>query len=95
MVKATRSSPEASVSCNEYPFFRQYSQRALRSKRLLQQCSCEGGGHLFDECIIVWEAVKELILKGIFEGVQALKFFEFLDVSKEVVFLNGSHSGHC
>lgn len=40
---------------------------------------------MFDGCVIEWEPMKELVLRGIFEGVQALESFTFLGVPDEVL----------
>lgn len=34
--------------------------------------------------MIEWEPMKEVVLKGIFKGVQAVEFFTFLGVPDEV-----------
>lgn len=42
-------------------------------------------GDIFEGCVIEWEPMKEIVLKGIFEGVQALESFTFLGVPDEVL----------
>lgn len=58
----------------------------LKIKGLFQQ-GFRKGGRIFGEWIIEWERVKELTLKGIFQGVQALESFAVLDVLEEVISL--------
>lgn len=41
-------------------------------------------GDIFEGSICEWEAMKELILRGIFEGLQELKSFSILDVPDAV-----------
>lgn len=40
-------------------------------------------GDIFKECRVDWEPMKELVLKGIFEGVRALESFVILKVPDE------------
>lgn len=40
---------------------------------------------IFKGCVL-WEPIKELVLKGVFEGVQALESFTFLRVPDEVLY---------
>lgn len=42
-------------------------------------------GDIFEEAVFDWEAVKEVVLRGIFEGVQELESFSALDVPDEVI----------
>lgn len=42
-------------------------------------------GDIFEGAVFDWEAVKEVILMGIFEGVQELESFSVLDVPDEVI----------
>lgn len=42
-------------------------------------------GDISDGCVIKWEPMKELVLRGIFEGVQVLESFTFLGVPDEVL----------
>lgn len=42
-------------------------------------------GDIFERSICDWEEMKELILKGIFEGVQELESFSILDVPDVVI----------
>lgn len=53
--------------------FLSITQRDPRSNELFNKVIAKEGD-IFDECVIKWEPVKELVLRGIFKGVQAFEY---------------------
>lgn len=67
------------------PLLRRNRRDFLGANSLLRSCFRERGENIFEGSVSDWEAMKELILRGIFEGVQELESFSIPDVLYVVI----------
>lgn len=86
VVKASQASPEARLSCDTHPFFNDIPHISQDQKNFFDKVFSKVGD-IFDRCVIEWEPMKELVLRGIFESVQALESFTFLGIPDGVLSL--------
>lgn len=84
VTEASQASPEVRLSCDTHPFFNDIPHIPQDHKNFFDKVFSKVGD-IFDGCVIEWEPMKELVLRGIFEGVQALESFSFLGVPDEVL----------
>lgn len=84
VVKASQASYEAHLSCDAHPFFKDIPHISQDQNNFFDKVFTKVGD-IFDGCVIEWEPMKELVLRGIFESVQALESFTFLGVPDEVL----------
>lgn len=71
------------LCCSGHPFFANILI-SLSSTKFLWLCFFEGIGHLRG-FIFDWKPMKELLLRGIFEGARELKCFLIMDVPNWVI----------
>lgn len=84
VAKSPQTSSEARFECSGHPFFNDIPNISQDQKDFFNQVLAKAGD-IFEASVIEWEPIKELVLKGIFEGVRALESFTFLDVPDEVL----------
>lgn len=84
VTKSPRSSPEARLDCNGHPFFVDVPNISQDQKDFFNKVLAKAGD-IFEASVIEWEPIKELVLKGIFEGARALESYTFLNVPDEVL----------
>lgn len=84
VVRAARPTTGVWLCCSSHPFFADLSNMPQDQIAFFNRVFAREGD-IFEEAVFDLEAVKEVILKGIFEGVQELEFFSILDVPGEVI----------
>lgn len=84
VVRAVRRITGIWLCCSGHPFFANLPN-ILQGQIVFFDRVFSREGDIFEEAVSDWEAVKEVILKGIFEGVQELESFSILDVPDEVI----------
>lgn len=72
VVRASRLSREAPLDCSKHLFFINIPNVTKDQKDFVDKVLAKEGD-IAKECTFEWEPVKELVLKGIFEGVRALE----------------------
>lgn len=82
--KSPQPSPEAYLDCSEHLFFNGILNIPQDQKDFFNKVLAKADD-IFEASVIEWEPIKELVLKGIFEGARALESFTFLDVPNEVL----------
>lgn len=68
VVKASQASLEARLSCDTHSFFNDIPHISQDQKNFFDKVFSKVGD-IFDGCLIEWESMKELVLRGIFESV--------------------------
>lgn len=84
VTKSPQPSPEARLDCSGRPFFVDVPNISQDQKDFFNKVLAKAGD-IFEASVIEWEPIKELVLKGIFEGAQALESYTFLNVPDEVL----------
>lgn len=84
VTKSPQPSPEARLDCSGHPFFVDVPNISQDQKDFFNKVLAKAGD-IFEASVIEWEPIKELVLKGIFEGARALESYTFLDVPDEVL----------
>lgn len=85
VVKASRMLTGTWLCCSGHPFFADLPNIPQKQVAFFDRVFAREGD-IFEEAVFDWEATKEVMLKGIFEGVQELESFAILDVPDEVIY---------
>lgn len=72
------------LCCSGHPFFADLPNISREQIAFFDRVFAKEGD-IFEGAVFVWEAVKEVILTGLFDGVQELESFSVLDVPDEVI----------
>lgn len=83
IVKVCRPSVETSLNYGEHPFFTDLLNLSQEQKDFFERVFVKEED-IFRGCIFDWESMNKLILRGLFEGVQAFEPFPVLDVPDQV-----------
>lgn len=84
IVRASRPPTGTWLCCNGHSFFMNLPNVPQDQIVVFNHVFAKEGD-IFEGSICDWEAMKELILKDIFEGVQELESFSILDVPDAVI----------
>lgn len=83
VMKASRPSLGIFLCFNDHLFFSDIPDIPQKQRDFFGVFAKEGD--IFERFIFDWRSRKELILRGIFEGLQELEFFPILDVLDQVI----------
>lgn len=83
-MKESHPSIETPLSCGEHPFFVDLLNVPQERKDFFDKVFVKDE-NIFEGYVFDWEPMKELVLRGIFEGKQALESFIVLDVLDLVI----------
>lgn len=72
VVKFPQPSPDAHLNCSGHPFFSDIPNIPQDQKDFFNKAKA---GDIFEASVIEWEPIKELVVKGIFEGAWALESY--------------------
>lgn len=81
VVKASQPSLGACLNCSSHPNFKDVLN-IPQDHTDFSNKGLEKVGDIFEGCVMEWEPMMELVLKGIFEVGQTLESFTFPGVSR-------------